>query len=266
MSTTPCLSTRATRCRTPSCVSTWPVGTSLCSSSSSHRAWLLLRSYSQKAMRRRSSATSLSTFTQAWTQDGELGQGEDLRAPRGEHHHRWQQRFRCPELLLPRNGLRRRPKVDIINSPATSARSSGTCPTGSRMSPPCLPAHNHVVHRPLRPGHAHRSRWRRTAATYHVAHVATGHPSVKLCTPTTLGLRRRPDVRHHQLVGNYGTVFVDQSGWQSAIAAKPASTHRGYLLSGRRWFTMPFALAMSQGRAGVGRHRPFAWPTLPRES
>ena len=166
-----------------------------------------LRPNANRARCEGGAATSLSTFTRAWRRYGELRQGEHLRAPRGEQDHRWQQRFRCPEVLLPRNCLRRRPKVYIINSPATSARSSETCPTGSRMSPTCLPAHNHVVHRPLRPGHVHRSRWRRTAATYHVAHVATGHPSVKLSTPTTLGLRRRPDVRHHQLVGNYGTVF-----------------------------------------------------------
>ena len=34
------------------------------------------------------------------------------------------------------------------------------------------------------------------------------------------------------IVGNFGTVFVDQSYWQSAIAAKPSSAARGYLLGG----------------------------------
>lgn len=29
------------------------------------------------------------------------------------------------------------------------------------------------------------------------------------------------------IVGNFGTVFVDQSYWQSAIAAKPQSSHKG---------------------------------------
>merc|ERR1719456_783709 len=46
-------------------------------------------------------------------------------------------------------------------------------------------------------------------------------------------------------VGNFGTVFVDQSYWQSAIAASPASAHKGYLLGGMVWFTIPFALASS---------------------
>merc|ERR1719399_1895859 len=49
------------------------------------------------------------------------------------------------------------------------------------------------------------------------------------------------------IVGNFGTVFVDQSYWQSAIAAKPASAHKGYLLGGLVWFTIPFALATSLG-------------------
>ena len=34
------------------------------------------------------------------------------------------------------------------------------------------------------------------------------------------------------IVGNFGTVFVDQSYWQSAIAARPASAPRGFILAG----------------------------------
>jgi urea-proton symporter len=34
------------------------------------------------------------------------------------------------------------------------------------------------------------------------------------------------------IVGNFGTVFVDQSYWQSAIAARPSAATRGYLLGG----------------------------------
>merc|ERR1711957_572733 len=49
------------------------------------------------------------------------------------------------------------------------------------------------------------------------------------------------------IVGNFGTVFVDQSYWQSAIAARPASAARGYLLGGLCWFAIPFSLATSLG-------------------
>ena len=34
------------------------------------------------------------------------------------------------------------------------------------------------------------------------------------------------------IVGNFGTVFIDQSYWQSAIAAKPSATYKGYILGG----------------------------------
>ena len=51
-------------------------------------------------------------------------------------------------------------------------------------------------------------------------------------------------------VGNFGTVFVDQSYWQGAIACKPSATYRGYLLGGMAWFAIPFAMATSLGLAG----------------
>jgi Na+/proline symporter len=49
------------------------------------------------------------------------------------------------------------------------------------------------------------------------------------------------------IIGNFGTVFVDQSYWQSAIAARPESAARGYLLGGVCWFAIPFSLATSLG-------------------
>jgi Na+/proline symporter len=49
------------------------------------------------------------------------------------------------------------------------------------------------------------------------------------------------------IIGNFGTVFVDQSYWQSAIAAKPESAAEGYMLGGMCWFSIPFSLATSLG-------------------
>eukprot|EP00439_Symbiodinium_sp_Y106_P043019 s5681_g5.t1 len=60
------------------------------------------------------------------------------------------------------------------------------------------------------------------------------------------------------IVGNFGTVFVDQSYWQSAIAAKPTSAHKGYLLGGLVWFTIPFALATSLGLCAVALQLPIS--------
>lgn len=53
------------------------------------------------------------------------------------------------------------------------------------------------------------------------------------------------------IVGNFGTVFVDQSYWQSAIAAQPSSASKGYLLGGIIWFSIPFSLATSLGLTSV---------------
>ncbi|KAL9263343.1 Urea-proton symporter DUR3-like protein [Drosera capensis] len=49
------------------------------------------------------------------------------------------------------------------------------------------------------------------------------------------------------IVGNFGTIFVDNGYWVSAIAARPTSTHKGYLLGGLVWFAVPFSLATSLG-------------------
>jgi Na+/proline symporter len=38
------------------------------------------------------------------------------------------------------------------------------------------------------------------------------------------------------VVGNFATVFQDQAYWQRAIASKPASTVKAYLLGGLAWY------------------------------
>lgn len=53
------------------------------------------------------------------------------------------------------------------------------------------------------------------------------------------------------IIGNFGTVFVDQSYWQSAIAAQPESAAPGYVLGGVCWFAIPFSLATSLGLAST---------------
>jgi Na+/proline symporter len=53
------------------------------------------------------------------------------------------------------------------------------------------------------------------------------------------------------IVGNFGTVFVDQSYWQSAIAARPSAAAKGYVLGGICWFAIPFSLATSLGLAST---------------
>jgi urea-proton symporter len=49
--------------------------------------------------------------------------------------------------------------------------------------------------------------------------------------------------------GNFGAVFVDQAYWQSAVAATPAASWKGYILGGLCWFSIPFTFATSLGLA-----------------
>lgn len=53
------------------------------------------------------------------------------------------------------------------------------------------------------------------------------------------------------IVGNFGTVFVDQAYWQRAIAARPRSAVKGFLIGGLAWFAIPFTLATTLGLGAV---------------
>eukprot|EP00587_Corethron_hystrix_P017026 CAMPEP_0113299672 /NCGR_PEP_ID=MMETSP0010_2-20120614/1613_1 /TAXON_ID=216773 ORGANISM="Corethron hystrix, Strain 308" /NCGR_SAMPLE_ID=MMETSP0010_2 /ASSEMBLY_ACC=CAM_ASM_000155 /LENGTH=158 /DNA_ID=CAMNT_0000152953 /DNA_START=1058 /DNA_END=1531 /DNA_ORIENTATION=- /assembly_acc=CAM_ASM_000155 len=53
------------------------------------------------------------------------------------------------------------------------------------------------------------------------------------------------------MIGNLGTVIVDQSYWQSAIAARPNAAAKGFYLGGICWFSIPFSLATALGLSAV---------------
>lgn len=44
------------------------------------------------------------------------------------------------------------------------------------------------------------------------------------------------------IIGNFATVFQDQAYWQRAIASRPASTVKAYLLGGLAWSVLLFRL------------------------
>ena len=60
------------------------------------------------------------------------------------------------------------------------------------------------------------------------------------------------------IVGNFGAVFVDQAYWQSAIAATPSASWKGYILGGLCWFSIPFTLATALGIAAVAFSLPIS--------
>lgn len=53
------------------------------------------------------------------------------------------------------------------------------------------------------------------------------------------------------LIGNFATVFQDQAYWQRAIASRPATTVKAYLIGGLAWFAVPFAFSTTLGLAAV---------------
>jgi len=53
------------------------------------------------------------------------------------------------------------------------------------------------------------------------------------------------------IIGNFATVFQDQAYWQRAIASRPGTTVKAYLLGGVAWFAIPFTFATTLGLAAV---------------
>ncbi|KAG5355040.1 Urea active transporter [Yarrowia sp. B02] len=51
------------------------------------------------------------------------------------------------------------------------------------------------------------------------------------------------------IVGNFGTVFLDNGYWNKAIAASPAAALPGYVLGGLAWFAIPWLCATTMGLA-----------------
>ncbi|KAL7168364.1 hypothetical protein ACSBR2_038745 [Camellia fascicularis] len=58
------------------------------------------------------------------------------------------------------------------------------------------------------------------------------------------------------IVGNFGTIFVDNGYLVSAIVTRPSSTHKGYLLGGLDWFIVPFFLPTSLGLGALALDLP----------
>ncbi|KAJ7918426.1 solute symporter family transporter [Mycena leptocephala] len=66
-----------------------------------------------------------------------------------------------------------------------------------------------------------------------------------------------------QLCSGSGTVFLDQAYWQRAIASRPTTAVRAYLLGGLAWFAIPFGFATTLGLAAVALTDHPNFPTYP---
>ncbi|KAI0674267.1 urea transporter [Trametes maxima] len=67
------------------------------------------------------------------------------------------------------------------------------------------------------------------------------------------------------VIGNFATVFQDQAYWQRAIASRPASCVKAYLLGGLAWFAIPFMFSTTLGLAAVALRGDPAMRTLSPE-
>ncbi|KAK6350988.1 hypothetical protein TWF718_004166 [Orbilia javanica] len=65
------------------------------------------------------------------------------------------------------------------------------------------------------------------------------------------------------IVGNFGTVFLDQGYWQKAISSNIGAALNGYVLGGISWFSIPFLCATTMGLAGVALQNNPVWPSYP---
>jgi SSS family transporter len=65
------------------------------------------------------------------------------------------------------------------------------------------------------------------------------------------------------IIGNFGTVFLDNGYYNKAITASPVSALPGYILGGISWFAVPFLAATTMGLAAVALESNPAFPSYP---
>jgi Na+/proline symporter len=65
------------------------------------------------------------------------------------------------------------------------------------------------------------------------------------------------------IVGNFGTVFLDNGYYNKAIAASPVDALPGYIMGGLSWFAIPWLCATTMGLAAVALENNPVFPSYP---
>lgn len=65
------------------------------------------------------------------------------------------------------------------------------------------------------------------------------------------------------IVGNFGTVFLDNGYWNKAIASSPAAALPGYIAGGIAWFAIPWLTATTMGLACLALESNPSFPSYP---
>ena len=64
-------------------------------------------------------------------------------------------------------------------------------------------------------------------------------------------------------LGGFSTVWLDQAYWQRAIASKPETSAKAYLMGGLAWYGIPFGFATALGLGCVALTGSPSFPTYP---
>lgn len=67
------------------------------------------------------------------------------------------------------------------------------------------------------------------------------------------------------IVGNFGTVFLDNGYFNKAFSSSPRAALPGYVLGGLAWFAIPVLCATTMGLAALSLEDTPAWPTYPNK-
>ncbi|KAL7770434.1 hypothetical protein CFE70_000368 [Pyrenophora teres f. teres 0-1] len=65
------------------------------------------------------------------------------------------------------------------------------------------------------------------------------------------------------IIGNFGTVFMDNGYYNKAIAASPVHALPGYIIGGLSWFAIPWLCATTMGLAALALQNTEYFPTYP---
>ncbi|XXH03179.1 hypothetical protein Hte_009576 [Hypoxylon texense] len=95
--------------------------------------------------------------------------------------------------------------------------------------------------------------------------AAFNHPVEGNAEGSYLTMRSREGVIFFviNIVGNFGTVFLDNGYYNKAIAASPVHALPGYILGGLSWFAIPWLTATTMGLSALALEDTPAFPTYP---
>ncbi|PFH57193.1 hypothetical protein XA68_15389 [Ophiocordyceps unilateralis] len=95
--------------------------------------------------------------------------------------------------------------------------------------------------------------------------AASAHPVPGNRDGSFLTMRSRGGVTFFviNIVGNFGTVFLDNGYYNKAIAAHPVHALPGYLIGGAAWFAIPWLTATTLGLAALALESSPRFPTYP---